>query len=1117
MPRMKRRGSFDSSCNWDEVSIAEESSQPRSARRPSIGGFFSNSDDGASGDNNSSASSLFSELEDYEYALKSNASGPPPTRTQVKLKLSGDHHHHHHHHHRNPNTTVWMRNTRIGIFLILFLVMTACASTTYFLTRSYQDEYYQQKFERYASDIQTVLNIHMETIVLETYNSAFGWSSLATDQQWTWPFVTIPHFEQRGQHLIQLMSSSGTMASQNCSMMSLNVMVHPQQRLEWETYSVEHQGWVQQGLDYSFQQQPNNNSTSKALPIPPKIHPNNNNDINNMTTTHTQFHGVTWQVVPAPQNPTMVNYDTLSAPGMEGFVKSLQTQMPPLLTGILQQPLNNQSAASSSSTLTQPIYQYNLQNIKVLVGYLQATFSWESMFANALPEGVPPLQILLENTCDDETVTLQVHGPSVTLLGDDNSNIQEDDDTISLTVPLNHTITNSYLLEPLRNAVQDSSPIQNTDNYNHYNGTNHHHNCFYEFTIYPTFKFRETYTNSNISPRNSTMGVIFVFVLAGTVFAIHDACISKQTAKVEKAGARTDAIVSSLFPDQVRDRMLLNTSSNHTNDGYSSNHSRDGTNTSHKRRARKIQEFYKQGPSKTLRNIFEGQKEETVTEEEEEQDIASKLLQTKPIADLFPNATVLFADIAGFTLWSSEREPTDVFVLLETLYGAMDKLANKYRIFKVETIGDCYVAVTGLPEPRDDHAVVMAKFAVKVLEKIKLVLSQELLDALGPDVTNLAMRFGLHSGPVTAGVLRGEKSRFQLFGDTVNTAARHETTGKPNCIHLSATTAQLLKQGGKEIWIQKRKDEVKAKGKGRMITYWLTLPQTAQVFKQLAFMKDRSYRMRKYENVFLGSQAVDALVYNGLATSRTNAIQLGRALAKELGLFKHSMDPTELFDDDDNFYEFKDPIDENDKKPEWASVWDPECGILADPILQFDSSMSNEADVFLRCLDIRDRKQPLVTYKNCFIGSEAVDALVLSGYCLTREKAVDFGRKLEQELSLFGSVTGGYDFQDENFLYRLSDVFQERSRNAQMFLSIRESLNHELLDSKVDAFKNCVLPLVRHRNHHMKAYKNVFVGEGAYLSVYPICVAMSPKNNTNHLCCPFSLQRPLMPWSILAW
>ena len=99
--------------------------------------------------------------------------------------------------------------------------------------------------------------------------------------------------------------------------------------------------------------------------------------------------------------------------------------------------------------------------------------------------------------------------------------------------------------------------------------------------------------------------------------------------------------------------------------------------------------------------------------------------------------------------------------MLETLYAAFDAIAKRRRIFKVETIGDCYVAVSGLPEPREDHAVTMAQFARDcVVEHIVAVKQLESL--LGPDTGDLRRRVGLHSGPITAGVLRGERSRFQV-------------------------------------------------------------------------------------------------------------------------------------------------------------------------------------------------------------------------------------------------------------------------------------------------------------------------------------------------------------------
>jgi hypothetical protein len=114
----------------------------------------------------------------------------------------------------------------------------------------------------------------------------------------------------------------------------------------------------------------------------------------------------------------------------------------------------------------------------------------------------------------------------------------------------------------------------------------------------------------------------------------------------------------------------------------------------------------------------------------------------------------------------------------------------------------------------------MCRFARESLSQFN-VLVRQLEVILGPDTGDLAVRVGIHSGPVTAGVLRGDKSRFQLFGDTVNTAARIESTGTRNKIHLSHETADLLHTAGKSNWLSKRTDTVMAKGKGEMQTYWL--------------------------------------------------------------------------------------------------------------------------------------------------------------------------------------------------------------------------------------------------------------------------------------------------------
>lgn len=194
------------------------------------------------------------------------------------------------------------------------------------------------------------------------------------------------------------------------------------------------------------------------------------------------------------------------------------------------------------------------------------------------------------------------------------------------------------------------------------------------------------------------------------------------------------------------------------------------------------------------------------------------LLDSVPIADDFKDTSIMFADISSFTYWSSQHSPIEVFTLLESLFYEFDSIANDMDVYKLSTVCDCYIACARVPHPQNDHAIVLTQFAERCRQK-----ANELLVRLSPklDTDDLGIRIGIHSGPVTAGVLRGDTPRFDLFGDTINTAARIESTGKPNCIHLSEQTAQLIIQGGMGDWLIPREDGVKAKGKGELKTYWL--------------------------------------------------------------------------------------------------------------------------------------------------------------------------------------------------------------------------------------------------------------------------------------------------------
>ncbi|XP_076734515.1 atrial natriuretic peptide receptor 1 [Maylandia zebra] len=181
---------------------------------------------------------------------------------------------------------------------------------------------------------------------------------------------------------------------------------------------------------------------------------------------------------------------------------------------------------------------------------------------------------------------------------------------------------------------------------------------------------------------------------------------------------------------------------------------------------------------------------------------------------LWFQVTIFFSDIVGFTSISASCTPLQVVKMLNNLYMCFDTRIDSYDVYKVETIGDAYMVVSGLPERNGDrHVDEIAKMALDLVAAVRQVSI--------PHMPNerLQLRAGIHTGPCVAGIVGYKMPRYCLFGDTVNTASRMESTSLPQKIHISSEAyLALIKDNAYELQLR---GEIEIKGKGKMYTYWL--------------------------------------------------------------------------------------------------------------------------------------------------------------------------------------------------------------------------------------------------------------------------------------------------------
>jgi adenylate cyclase len=183
--------------------------------------------------------------------------------------------------------------------------------------------------------------------------------------------------------------------------------------------------------------------------------------------------------------------------------------------------------------------------------------------------------------------------------------------------------------------------------------------------------------------------------------------------------------------------------------------------------------------------------------------------ENRTIADQYEGASILFADLVGFTSLTAELAPVEMVELLNELFSHFDALVEKYDLEKIRTIGDNYMVASGVPRPQPDHAAALARMALDM---------RAYLDARNStNGRQVEFRIGINSGPVIGGVIGRKKFVYDLWGDAVNIASRMESHGMPGMIQITDTTYELIK----EEFVCEPRGTMQVKGRGEMQTWFL--------------------------------------------------------------------------------------------------------------------------------------------------------------------------------------------------------------------------------------------------------------------------------------------------------
>ena len=598
-----------------------------------------------------------------------------------------------------------IRLLRVAALLILILAAILVSLFTYTSLRASEQREFETRFWDQSAQIGNALRKEMQSKLRVIDSLSVTTTSYANSRGRTWPNITIPEFSYRAASILTIARGIS---------MSLQPVVTNHLLEAWQRYSVKEQKWIT--FDRAFQElYPSALENDdiwrrrKTQQEDPKLPNQIKNRYNVSEFVFYVKDGVPkrseknltlpfWQHSPVLDGLPYINYDVFEKEDNKG----------PIL-----EVLDKQKAALGMIyELSDSVHGYNFDPIAYPYAQTEWTDIWGTSSASAnlferqsyVPGGDTMIDTMIkgkEEVIDSyasnpaATMYAMLGGPAVNIWYPVFSDLAGTRDVVAILSMT--TKWESFLLPNLPpdpnglvvviwNECNQAITFEITGADVTYLGPGDFHEieyddlkqthtldtdistfsmiqlsdgfCPYKATVYPSSQMREEFEST--SPVAYTVGVATIFAFAIAVFILYDFLVERRQKFLAETAHKSSVIVSGLFPRTVRDRLYQEKQAIPTK-GFRTN------------------------PSNT----------------------ASKRDVNSQIADVYTSTTVMFGDIAGFTKWSSTRQPSEVFVLLETLYAEFDKIAKRMDVFKVEVIGDCYMAVTGLPTPQPDHCIRM--------------------------------------------------------------------------------------------------------------------------------------------------------------------------------------------------------------------------------------------------------------------------------------------------------------------------------------------------------------------------------------------------------------------------